>query len=143
MKRIIAALILTAGFASAQLTPDTFTVTWNRQTESGYVNTNVYMSEVTYWLTNCQALIGTATQNLTGCGVYLRVGDETTNRMTQGWIENAVDGRFGCAFVIPSRPASTARGDISTASLQFMLTNGTVVVIDKEQKRLYYRIPLR
>jgi hypothetical protein len=143
MKRIIAAIILTASVASAQLTPDTFTVTWTRSGTTALVNTNVYLSDVTYWLTNCQALVGTATQNLTSCGVFLRVGDSTTNRLFQGWIENAASGLFGCAFTIPPRSASASRADVMTADIQLTLTNGAVTITDRERKQLYYSNPLK
>jgi hypothetical protein len=144
MKRsIIAALILTACAASAQLTPDTFTLTWNRQGITALVNTNVYLSDVSYVLTNCQALVGTATQNLTSCGVQIRVGDSTTNRLFIGWVENAADGRFGCSFTIPPRPATSARAEIMTADIQLTLTNGAVTITDRERKQLYYSQPLK
>ena len=144
MKRsIIAALILSACVASAQLTPDTFTVTWTRGGVTALVNTNVYLSDVTYVLTNCQALVGTATQNLTSCGVQVRVGDSTTNRLFLGWIEDAAAGRFGCSFTIPPRPITAARADVMTTDIQLTLTNGAVTITDRERKQLYYSNPLK
>lgn len=144
MKRIIAAVALCASCAFAGLEPDTFTLTWNRQSESAYINTNVYMSEVTYWLTNCLARIGIATQALDNCGVEIRVGDDSTNRLFIGWLEDTNNGQFGCAFTIPTRPLSTARGETMTAEIQFSITNNAGVrVTDKQRKKLYYRAPLR
>jgi hypothetical protein len=142
MKRIIAALILTASVAAADLTPDTFTVTWTRQGTSAYINTNVYMSGVTYILTNCQALVGTATQDLTNCGIFLTVGETYTTAVYTGSAQVATDGTFTVAFQIPPRPATQTRATTMTTYLEFKLTNGTVTVIDKEQKKLYYTIPL-
>ena len=143
MQRLIAAIILTASVASAQLTPDTFTVTWTRQGTTAYINTNVYLSDVTYWLTNCQALVGTATQNLTSCGITIRVGDSTTNRSFAGWIEDATNGMFGCAFTIPPRPTTAPRAETMTANIQLTITNGATTVTDKELKQLSFQNPLK
>jgi hypothetical protein len=144
MKRsIIAALLLATGSAIAELLPDTLTVTWNRQGTSDYINTNTYLSGVTYVLTNCQALTGTATQDLTGCGIYLTVGELYTSAVYQGSAQAATDGTFCVAFQIPPRPADKARLTTPmTTSLEFKLTNGTVTVIDKDRKKLYYVVPL-
>lgn len=143
MKRIIAALILTAAIAQAQLTPDTFTLTWTRQGTTALVNTNVYLSGTTYWLTNCQALVGVATQDLTSCGVDIRVGDQTTNRLFHGWIENAAAGLFGCAITIPKKAATSAQSDVMVTGIQLTITNATVTVTDREIKQLYYSVPLQ
>jgi hypothetical protein len=143
MKRIIFLVcLLAAGNGFAQLLPDAFTLTWTRTNTTAYVNTNVYLSDVTYRLTNCIARNGVVTQDLTGCGIQIRVGDASTNRLFTGWIENT-NGTFGCDFTIPKPPPSTARSDIMTTSIQLTLTNGAIYVTDRELKQLYYANPLR
>lgn len=144
MKRLALATLtaLLTACALADLVPDTFTWTWNRQGTTALASTNVYLSDVTYRATNCLMRIGTATQDLTNCGIIARVGDSYTNRAFVGWIENATNGQFGFDFTIPAKPASAGRVDVMTTAVQIQITNGTVSVTDREQKQLLYAVPL-
>jgi hypothetical protein len=141
--RLAAILTAFAATASAQLIPSTFTFTWTRAGNSDYASTNVYMSETTYWGTQCLARVSGVAQDLTSVGGYVRVGDATTNRLFAIWIEDATNGQFGFSFTIPTRAATASQADVMTAEIQFVLTNATVTVIDPERKKLYYRKPLQ
>ncbi len=144
MKRTaIFSMILAAGISfGAGLQEDSLTLTWNRQGVTGICDSNhVYFSGVPYILTNCQALLGVSTQDLTGCGIFVRVGDANTNLAFVGAPQSATDGTWSCAFMIPT-PAPMYRQSQLVAGIQFMLTNGTATVIDRETKQLNYQVPL-
>ena len=161
MKRIIAALILTATIAcAAGPQPPKFTFTWNGQGTTGLADTNTWLSNVSYLLTNCPFQNGTnGAVDLTGCGIIIRVGDSTTNVAYSGAVQSpATSGLFSCTFQIPnatntatSSSTITLNGAaplIGTAishitNIQLTITNATVSVTDKEQKQLQYQAPLQ
>ena len=162
MKRIIASIILCATIATAVgPKPPTFTFTWNGQGTTGLADTNTWLSNVSYLLTNCPYLNGTnGAVDLTGCGIIIRVGDSTTNVAYNGFVQApATGGLFGCTFQIPNATgtAATATSTISLngasptlaqtatriTNIQLTITNATVTVTDKEQKQLQYAAPLQ
>ena len=158
MKRsIILALAITLATTLTHangLTPDAFTYTWTRHGTTALADTNTWLSGVTYLLTNCQCLNGSTTQNLTSCGVIIRVGDSTTNIAFAGTVQTpATDGKFSCLFTIPAPAATSGQivyvsgtqpaTSINSTGIQLTITNGTVSVTDRELKQLNYQAPLQ
>ena len=146
MKRtLILATILAAGLAGAQtvsLAPNVFTWTWTRQGTTAIADTNIWMSGVSYVVTG-QCLVGTATQDLTSCGVILRVGDTSTNAAYAGTVLSpASAGMFSCLIQIPPLTLPLSQRPPYTTSVQLTITNGSYTVTDREQKQLQYTIPL-
>ena len=151
MKRIILATLLATTLATAGLQPDQFTFTWTRQGTTAIADSNTWLSGVTYLLTNCVCSNALVTQDLTGCGIIIRVGDSTTNLAFTGTVQNT-NGLFCCYFTIPQTTASTiiytptgpvnVSGTTNITGIQLTITNGAVIVTDKEIKQLKYMAPL-
>jgi len=148
MKRIALVAILAGAalFARAQvpLTPDTFCWSWTRQGTTALADTNVWMSGVTYLLTNCAVMNGTNAVDLTGCGVLFRVGDSVTNVAFHGVVQSpATGGLVSCYFTIPPTTKYKSQTSVNIAGIQLAITNGPLTVIDREVKQLQYIFPLQ
>lgn len=143
---IILAAIALASFAWSALTPDTFTLTWTRTENSAYADTNnIYMTGVTYRMTNCQALISsTATQDLTGLNVSVRVGDAGTNVLYPCTVYAGTNGLFGCDFQFPPWTVGPNRGVTGQSGIELTVadTNAGVSVTYKARKLYTVTQPL-
>ena len=126
MKRLlfIAFLATCLNCHAQSLVPDSFSNTWHRADQTQYLDTNVWFSLTTYVLTNnfIADTDGVSTQNLTGVGVDIRVGDVTTNLLFHATVASpASSGLFSCAFSIPTPSPVTIRTMLT--NIQLTLTN--------------------
>ena len=129
-KFLITMFIATALHAGAGLVPDSFSNTWFRTTQApSYMSTNQYLTGTTYLLSNnfvtCADNI--STQDLTGLGIVLRVGNATTNLVFYGTTTYPTLGLFNCSFVIPPLTVTSQRPTL--ANVQLTLTNNSGVVV--------------
>lgn len=144
-RRTLATAILAAAIAvksgAVGITNDTLTLTFNRTGTVTYANTTASqaMAGSVKVLTNCQALVGTATQDLTGVFLNLYVGNSSTNVCFTGCVQNAEAGTFSARITLP--PVQAVGGPVADnwAGIVLELTNATDAVTYPDEKRLYIR----
>ena len=155
MKKLMIIAALTAAIlnASAGLIPDTITLTWSRTDLSDYADkTNIYLSGVTYRLTNCVAnvssAVGTNTpavaQDLTGLTVILRVGDGGTNVAYVGHPAADTNGLFSADIQFPRWLPGPSRSTTGQEGIELKIsdTNAGTTVTYKARKLFTVMQPL-
>jgi hypothetical protein len=132
-----ATVAVLVGLAGADLVPETLTITNTRNEASVAVNTNVsYLAGSSLQLTNCLALISaTSTQDLTGCGVQVRIGNNRTNVLYVGNLQDASNGTWNALVTIPTSVSGECR-------IQVALTNGAIRFIYPGDKTINTRSAL-
>jgi len=96
--------------------PDTLTFNWVRG-ETNSVATGNYIANNTYLMTN-NIIVG---EDLAGCGIIIRTGTYTSNRVFYATIYNT--SNFWCLITIPS-PRLNSDGTFQ-GKIQMTITNGT------------------
>jgi len=144
MKRLFILLCLVTSVALADIQPDSFSNTWARSDVTVLMDTNIWNTYVTYLLTNNYVVAsdGVSTQDLTGLGIDIRVGDASTNVLYHGVATaTPANGLFSCFFSVPTSSPNSIR--IMASFIQLSLTNaaGTRVTF-KGQKQLNVINPL-
>jgi len=154
MKRLLmfVSMLITSG-ATAALTPETLTLTYNRTSDVTYASSVAYIDGSSITLTNCTALllaVGTnaaAPQDLTDCGVLLYVGNTSTSQVFTGTVQVATSGTFTVAITLPTITAASASGYQSSGAtydgISLAITSGVQRIDYRDEKRLYLRQRLK
>lgn len=155
MKRtlLLFCLLFFASLASAALSPETLTLSYDRTSDVVYASSTPYIDGTAITLTNCTALllaVGTnaaAPQDLTGCGVLLYVGNASTSQVFTGTVQVATSGTFTVAITLPNITAASASAYQSSsatyAGISLAITSGVQRIDYRDEKRLYLRQRLR
>ena len=152
---ILSLFAATSTAVVAALVPDTITLTWAREDVDAAGDTNsaaVYLTGITYRMTNCQALVSAAistnvasvTQDLTGLTITVRCGDERTNAAYAGHIQDATNGTFSADVSFPRWPLGPSRAATAVMGIQLTLadTNANTTMTYKARKTFTLRQPL-
>lgn len=118
LKRFLIVMMLMPMLSYA-FEPDTLTFNWVRG-ETNALSTGTYMANNTYLMTN-NIVVG---EDLSGCGVFIRAGTFTSNRLFTATIYNT--SNFWCLITIPTVNRNS-EGTFQ-AKIQMTITNGSASV---------------
>lgn len=121
---ITAAAVLFCLSALADLVPEILTLACYRTNSVATSSSaSTYFTGTRIRLTNSVAYAANgARQDLTGCGVFIRIGDNATNVQTTGAAMLATNGTFTSDALIPATGGTKMR-------VQLRLTNGATLYV--------------
>jgi hypothetical protein len=140
-----AVAMIATGSMAAGITADTLTLTFTRVGGPTYSNTTdtADIAGSVKVLTNCLAMVGTATQDLTGVSVNLWVGNSTTATCFTGTVQDTTNGLFTAKITLPAIQAVGGPAAGNWYGIVLELTNATDAVTYPDEKRRYLRQRLR